>query len=202
MYHEIVDVYHICIFFKGLITDVCFAQLFFTYPSRMSSNYITDQLQLKLVLFNDYLLIKQMQSPQNNKIKLRSALVSINPNSWRVIGITTAALEVFKQHDFKKVSGMGINRSHIIQRHSFYNELINQEITDHQTFWDLYHQNDCTILATSTENMSKSEKIFHNYYDIPNDERNLFQTAGYAWKHKEEEEYFLKELYEFCLEPK
>lgn len=156
--------------------------------------HIEDLEELKAVLFHDYLLIKQMKCPLHNKAKLLSTLFSINRNSWRVVGITPAALEVFKQHDFKKVSGMGINRSHIVQRHSFYNELINQEITDHQTFWDLYHQNDCTILATSTENMSKSEKIFHNYYDIPNDERNLFQTAGYAWKHKVEEIEFLKSL--------
>ena len=161
----------------------------------MSSYHITDQQQLKLILFNDYQLIKQMKAPQNNKIKLLSTLFSVNPNSWRVIGITTAALEIFKIHDFKKVSGMGINRSHIIQRHSFYKELLNQEIADHQTFWDLYHQNDCTILATSTENMSKSNNFLENYHEIPTDERNLFRTAGYAWKHKEEEEDFLKVLY-------
>jgi hypothetical protein len=30
---------------------------------------------------------------------------------------------------------------------------------------------------------------------VPFDERNLFRTAGFAWKHKEEEEDFLKELF-------
>jgi len=43
--------------------------------------------------------------------------------------------------------------------------------------------------------MSKDISVLNNAYPIPRDERNLFQTAGYAWKHKEEEERFLIELY-------
>jgi hypothetical protein len=151
--------------------------------------------ELKKVLFHDYLLIKKMRSPINNKIKLLSSLFSINPNSWRVTGITPAALNLFKNHDFKKVSGMGINRSHIIQRHRFYKHLLEDNITNHESFWEQYYQNDSTILATSSENMAKAVLLTEIAIEVPADDRLLFRTAGFSWKHKDEEINFLKQLY-------
>lgn len=161
----------------------------------MSKYHITDHQELKTILFEDYQLIKQMKAPIYNRSKMLSTLFSINPNSWRVIGITPAALEVFKKNSFRRVSGMGINRSHITQRAQFYLELLNTEFNSANEFWQTYYDNDMTILATSTENMSKSVDLLDNYYPVPFDERNLFRTAGFAWKHKEEEEAFLKELF-------
>lgn len=92
---------------------------------------------------------------------------------------------------------MRINRSHLTQRFGFYQKLLEmkEEINDPDTFWNLYHEHDITVLASSSENMSKDISVLNNAYPIPRDERNLFQTAGYAWKHKEEEERFLIELY-------
>ena len=163
----------------------------------MSKYHIHDSNKLKEVLFHDYILITKMQTLETNKIKLLSNLFSINPNSWRVVGITHAGLEIFKQHEFQKRSGMRINRSHLTQRFGFYHKLLEMkaEINDPDTFWNLYHDHDITVLASSSENMSKDISVLNNAYPIPRDERNLFQTAGYAWKHKEEEERFLIELY-------
>lgn len=159
-----------------------------------SKYHVLDPQELKEVLFHDYQLIKQMKCPLQNKAKLLSTLFSINQNSWRVVGITPAALAVFKTYGYKKQSGMGINRSHITQRATFYLELLQTKFNTAEAFWKAYFDNDMTILATSTENMSKSTEIFKNYYPIPADERKLFQTAGYAWKHKDEEIEFLKDL--------
>jgi hypothetical protein len=156
--------------------------------------YISNQEDLKHILFHDYQIIKTMLTPQSNKIKLLSTLFSINPNNWCVIGITPAALAVFELHQFEKKSGMGINRSHLTQRHSFYDFLLSNEIQSASEFWELYIQNDKTILATSSENMSKDATFISEYLEVPRDQRNLFQTAGFAWKHKEEEINFLKEL--------
>ena len=119
----------------------------------MSKYHITDKHLLKEVLYNDYQIIKKMGTPEGNRIKILSTLFSTNPNSWRVVGITPEALEVFKKHNFKKVSGMGINRSHLIQRHSYYKNLLNMEIPNQQEFWEKYYNNDMTVLATSSENM-------------------------------------------------
>ena len=102
----------------------------------MSKYNITDLNLLKEILFHDYQIIKKMRGPEGNKIKILSTLFSINPNSWRVVGITPAALEVFNMHNFKKVSKMGINRSHLIQRHTFYESLLKMDITSHEDFWD------------------------------------------------------------------
>ena len=87
-----------------------------------------------------------------------------------------------------------INRSHIVQRHTFYKQLLEDNIRNHETFWEQYYQNDCTILATSSENMAKGIALNEIAFAVPADERKLFRTAGFAWKHKEEEENFLKEL--------
>ena len=161
----------------------------------MSKYNILDVHLLKEVLFHDYQIIKKMRSPNANKIKILSTLFSINPNSWRVIGITPAAMEIFKAHNFKKVSGMGINRSHLVHRYPFYDYLLKMDIMSPEDFWDKYYSNDITVLATSSENMKNSSSIEKESIHIPNDERSLFRTAGYAWKHKEEEENFLRELY-------
>jgi hypothetical protein len=161
----------------------------------MSKYHILDENLLKEVLFNDYQIIKKMSAPAGNKIKMLSTLFSINPNSWRVVGITPAALEIFKEHNFKKVSGMGINRSHLVQRYPFYESLLKMDITNPEDFWHKYYSKDVTVLATSSENMKNSPSITKESIYVPNDERSLFRTAGYAWKHKEEEEKFLSELF-------
>tara|TARA_Y100000385_G_C13067162_1_gene627259 strand:- start:1501 stop:2022 length:522 start_codon:yes stop_codon:yes gene_type:complete len=157
--------------------------------------HIVDKKLLTEVLFHDYLMIKKMRAPEGNKIKMLSTLFSINPNSWRVTGITLAALEIFKKHNFKKVPRMGINRSHLIQRHTFYKHLLNIEISDEHMFWEKYYKNDRTVLATSSENMKNSTSITDESLDVPDDNRNLFKTSGYSWKHKDEEEDFLRDLY-------
>lgn len=164
----------------------------------MSKYHIHDLEELKEVLFHDFQIIKKMRSPEANRVKLLSTLFSINPNSWRVVGITPEALEIFKKNEFKKKSGMRINRSHITQRFGFYQSLLNPEnkISGAEEFWNLYYENDMTVLASASENMRADVTIFENAYPVPQDERKLFQTAGYAWKHKDEEEAFLKDLYD------
>jgi hypothetical protein len=163
----------------------------------MSKYHILDPIKLKEVLFHDFQIIKKMRSPEANRVKLLSTLFSINPNSWRVVGITPEALAIFKTYGFQKKSGMRINRSHIIQRFGFYQTLLDPDnkILSAEEFWNLYYENDKTILASASENMSDDESIFERAYPVPQDERKLFQTAGYAWKHKDEEVEFLKDLF-------
>ena len=170
----------------------------------MSKYHIHDLVELKEILFHDFQIINKMRSPEPNKIKLLSTLFSINPNSWRVVGISSDALEIFEKNGFKKKSGMRINRSHITQRFSFYKSLLekNTDIEDSETFWNLYYENDMTILASASENMSYDQSICENAYVVPQDERKLFQTSGYAWKHRDEEEEFLKDLFKLHLAKK
>lgn len=162
----------------------------------MSKYHINEEQRLKEVIFHDYLLIKQMEAPMEAKIKLLSILFSVNPNCWRVIGISPKALEIFAKHNFKKISRMGINRSHLVQRHDQYESMLNGNFKNESDFWEVYFKNDATILSTSTENMSTSNDFVKKALTVPEDQRQLFKTSGYAWKHKKEEEDFLKQLYQ------
>lgn len=162
----------------------------------MSTYHIFDEIKLKKALFHDYHLIKKMTVPEGAKIKLLSSLLTVNPNCWRVIGITPKALEIFAKNNFKKSSRMGINRSHMVQRHGVYKEMMEKDFNNETEFWEFYMNKDATILSTSTENMSTTVSFVHESFEVPSDERQLFKSSGYSWKHKKEEEDFLKQLYQ------
>ena len=165
----------------------------------MTTYQVIDENELKEKLFHDFQLIRAMRAPDEIKIKILSTLFSLNPNCWRVIGITSDALKVFAENKFKKISKMGINRSHIVQRYKFYHFLLSREFSDCNEFWDCYFNNDVTILATSKENMSKNSNIVNVAYLVPSNDDNLFRTSGYAWTHKEKEQEFLSKLTE-CIQ--
>ena len=63
---------------------------------------------------NYYLQLCEWDIPIKKKVRILGELMaSAYDDHWRVIGITKEALNVFKVHNYKKVSRMGINRGHI-----------------------------------------------------------------------------------------
>ena len=56
-----------------------------------------DIVYLKEVLFHDFQKIRIMKCSESIKVKLLSALLSANPNCWRVVGITPNAMDVFQR---------------------------------------------------------------------------------------------------------
>lgn len=142
--------------------------------------------------YHDFLLIRQMRAPTAKRYRMLGELFAVNPDAWRVTGITENALKVFKQHDFKRVSRMGINRSHLVDRVKTYTTMLEGPLMDCEEWWNFYFDNDKTVLATSTENMGKGE--WSKVYDI-DPQLGLFKTQGFAWRHKDPEINFLKELY-------
>lgn len=160
--------------------------------------HIESEELLKQVVHNNYLIIREMEDvPSGVRLKLLSTLFSSNPTNWRVVGITDNALNVFEQFDFKRVSRMGINRSHLVQRAVQYKEMLFDESAfqsrfhNREVFWQEYLMGDRTVLATSKENMSDQEL---RYTEI-DESLGLFKTKGYAWTHGDEEEDFLKCLF-------
>jgi hypothetical protein len=141
-------------------------------------------------IFEDYLMIKKMKAPLHTKLAFLTYLFSNQSNPWRVTGITHEALKVFAQNDFKKVSRMGINRSHIEARKDTYRTLLETDFNSIEEWWDYYFSRDMTILSTSSENMS--EQLSKVYPIDP--VLGLFRTSGYAWKHGKEEIAFLRNL--------
>lgn len=150
--------------------------------------------ELKEILFHDFNLIKRMRCPEPRKIKLVSNLFVMNPDGWRVVGITPAALDVFSKHGFERRSGMRVNRAHVIPRYQTYKAMLGKGFFDKNELWDYYWERDHTILSTSSENM-KSVSENSIYFEVPQDHRILFRMKGFAWKHGDEEVAFLRELH-------
>ena len=140
--------------------------------------------------YHDFLLIRKMRAPTNKRYRMLGELFAVNPNAWRVIGITENALKVFAEHDFKRASRMGINRSHLVERIQTYTTMLEGPLMECEEWWNFYVDTDKTVLATSTENMGKGE--WSKIYDI-DPSLKLFQSQGFAWCHKEPEITFLKE---------
>jgi hypothetical protein len=139
--------------------------------------------------YHDFLLIRQMRVPMSKRYRMLGELFAAHEDHWQVIGITENALRVFAEHDFKRVSRMGINRSHLVDRVKTYTTMLEGPLMDIDEWWKFYRDNDTTILATSSENMSNG---FSKVYDI-DPALGLFKSHGFAWKHKDPEIQFLKE---------
>jgi len=140
--------------------------------------------------YHDFLLIRQMRAPTRKRYRMLGELFAVNPNAWQVVGITEDALAVFAKHDFKRVSRMGINRSHLVDRVKTYTTMLEGPLMECDEWWNFYVENDKTILATSTENMSKGE--WSKVYAV-DPKLGLFKSQGFAWQHKDLEINFLKE---------
>lgn len=146
-------------------------------------------------LYHDYLLIRDMRAPTSKRARMLGELLSLCPDTWQVIGITEDALRVFAEHDFKKVSRMGINRSHLVDRHKTYTTMLDGPLMECDEWWKFYRDNDNTILATSSENMTNT---FGKIYDVDTS-LGLFKSRGFAWKHNKEEIKFLKETLDILV---
>ena len=140
--------------------------------------------------YHDFLLIRKMRAPTSKRYRMLGELFAVNPDAWRVVGITENALKVFAEHNFKRVSRMGINRSHLVDRIATYTTMLEGPLMECNEWWQFYVDTDKTILSTSTENMSKSE--LSKVYDI-DPALELFKSHGFAWRHKDPEVRFLKE---------
>ena len=111
-------------------------------------------------IFHDYQLIKQMQCESKTKIKLLTHLFGALHDAWKVTGITENALLKFANNDFKYKSGIGIQRSHIIDRQYFLKQMLSMKFISENELFAYYYNHDKTILALSSENHDlKNAKI-------------------------------------------
>lgn len=145
---------------------------------------------------NLYLDVAKSDVPMSVKVRVLNEVLSrTNPNAWKIIGITDAALEVFRANDYKYSSGMGINRSHLINRDDSHRHMLDNPLTDIDEWLDYYLANDATVLATSSENKSEKfseityfEDLKHSYGE------KLFKYQGFGWRHTKQEAAYLKSI--------
>ena len=137
-----------------------------------------------------YLQMFDWEVSVRNKILMFGNLIAhANPVVWRIVGVTRDAVEVFAEHDFKKVSRMGVNRGPLVDRNETCTYLFTNRMSDPWEWWNYYYERDRTVLMTSSENMSGTHS---ETFDIPPD---LFLSAGFAWRHRKAEQAFLQEIY-------
>ncbi len=143
-------------------------------------------------LYHDYNLILQMIIPNNIKVRLLRELFEASDNPWRVVGITESALRKFEEHEFRKESGMGIQRAHLNNRNNAFLEMLNTEFQNSDEWWDFYYERDQTILGLSSENRGIENGLV-NYIEI-DENLGLFRSNRISWKHSRAEMDFLTNL--------
>ncbi len=155
-------------------------------------------MSYKEKMYSAFQAICKMDIDESKKIGMLTYLFSIEPNNWRVVGISIDAIKVFQQNGYQQRSKMGINRSHIKRRFDTYKEMmqkeVNGEFNNYDEWWSFYFANDKTIIQTSSENMRK--KGHSEIIEINNPNWSLFKSKGYAWHHGEAEIQLLKNLFE------
>ena len=145
---------------------------------------ITDN-ELKHIIFDGFKSIKTIKNiTPSVRHRMLGSLLSMNKNSWEVVGITEAALVKFIDNDFKRPKG--VNRSHINQRSKTSKIMFERNDWTVDSWWKFYKDRDKCILATSSENMNKDPDII--FADVPS---GLFKTRGFAYDVKDKEKEFL-----------
>ena len=144
--------------------------------------------ELKQIIFDGFESIKKIKNiTPSVRHRMLGSLLSMNKNSWVVIGITKAALIKFIENDYKRPKG--VNRSHIDQRSKTSKIMFERNNWTVNSWWKFYKDRDKCILATSSENMNKDHDII--FADVPN---GLFKTRGFAYDVKDKEKNFLMEI--------
>lgn len=120
-----------------------------------------------------------------------TAIMGGRPWSWRVVGITPAALQAFKGADFRKRPGDGITRAHIQSRFKTTTELLlPNEPVSLEEFARIWIENDRTVLCVRGENKDPLPA----YIEFPEPEQGLFRSSQVAWRHSKAEREYLMSL--------
>jgi hypothetical protein len=115
-------------------------------------------------------------------------------SSWRVIGITAAALKAFSELNYHRKSRMGINRAHLKARIETTRELLarSQPLSQGE-FLDTWLKNDQTVLCLSSENKAI---VSRDIIPFANQDGELFSSGTISWRHGRREREHLKALFD------
>jgi hypothetical protein len=159
---------------------------------KLSDGRTVSEYEAKLTIFNAYMKMHEMLGvPVKQKAQAFRGIVDMVPG-WKVVGITAAALEIFKKLDYKRPPGrgeLGVNRAHKYSRLHVGIKIFEEPITNFEKFWEYWEEHDQTVLATVNENYSKGQEV--SAHDVPD---GLFAPYGFAYKVDEAEVEFLKSL--------
>ncbi len=141
-----------------------------------------------------YLAICDFSCSAKAKRVMLDSLISDWSGHWRVIGITRAALEEFARYDFKRKSGMDLNRSHLMDRIDRNTYLLEIVITDADEWWKYITDHDSTVLTTKSENMTDKWSEVFDFTDLPTED--AFTNSGFNCKYRAKvEKPYLQKLF-------
>lgn len=117
--------------------------------------------------------------------------------SWRVIGITPAALAEFAATDFKRPTRK-LQRGHKIDRATTARAVFDRDDPmSLNEFFKFFLECDHTVIMTNDENKHRPNARFPEYIAIDNDDAQIFPNGSLiGWQHRKVEREFLRQLWE------
>ena len=139
-----------------------------------------------------YIAIFNLPCRTQKKCSIVTRLMGEEPWSWRVAGISPAALESLAKNDYKYVKGV-VCRAHIVARIETARAIfeIAKPIAQDE-FFNLFFNNDQTVITTKSEN--KTGGGLPEFIPIGID-LGHFQSTMAAWKHGPSERNYLRDLH-------
>ncbi len=151
-----------------------------------------------LAIFNAYKSDPEFFTLANSNTEL-TTIMGGRHWSWHVIGITKAALEIYRNCDFKYKSKQGLTRAHIQPRIETSKKLLCPDLpVSQEKFFEIWLNADKTIICGPGENRSR---FVPEYIPLENNDYSLFKGRKVGWKDSPHHEgKLLRELYErYCL---
>jgi len=158
-------------------------------------------INTKKELHNIYESVFKSSLPMTKKERILNSIFGYESWSWRVVGISKKALDVFKNNEFKYKSGV-FQRDHYFQgRNETYNYIF-ENFLNIDDWWNEVWDKDRTIILTKEEHSSKKtsnhvfnyeEEVFELDWTL-----GLFQCAkqvGFDYVQGREG-YFIKNNFE------
>lgn len=147
-------------------------------------------MTVRYQLYQGYVALYNLDLPMRIKHRMFGELCSgLNPDHWRVVGMTELALQEFIANNFDRPKT--VCRAHKVSRLETSKEMFEGPLMSFDEWWELYYERDKTVLATKSENMQKATEV--QAYDVP---AGLFVSKGYAFRVSKDEKAFLKEKVE------
>lgn len=148
------------------------------------------EIENEQMFYDAYSFIFKTNFRLQKKSMLLSALMAGEPWGWRVIGITTGALNALARHEFRYTKGL-LCRAHFVDRITTAEKLF-EKLIPREQFLRRYFQTDETVIALKSENVSGGPSEY-----IPmNPERKLFLSRQVGFTHGKNEIIHLRDLYE------
>ena len=127
--------------------------------------------------------------------RILAAIMAAKSFSYRVVGVTEAALQRFEELDFKRKKNHGIVRGHIEPIFETVKKLLERgQLFEPKEFMDFWIGRDKTVFCLKNEN----KETIPSYLTNSNEDGKLFSCDGVlaGWQHKRPERDYLRKFHE------